>query len=365
MKHLQSVARIEQDPRWQVLLTAGAAEVMAPGDFVYALRARGVYLRPGQGEGLPDPQDIEFFDSAEQAEAAGYRPAAAEPAGDCVARACRQIEQASSEPSLATLAAAAGLSPWQFHRLFRRVTGVTPKDYARAWRARRLRQGLEEGAAVTEALYDAGFGSSSRLYEDAAGLLGMRPGEYRQGGSGQRIRFAVGQCSLGAILVACSGKGVCAILLGDEPEPLVQQIQQRFGQAELVGADAEFEGWVAQVVGMIEAPGLGLQLPLDIRGSLFQQRVWQALRQIPPGTTASYQDIARQIGAPTASRAVAGACSANWLAVAIPCHRVVRADGGLSGYRWGVERKASLLRREREEIVSQVGAEHRELQRGG
>lgn len=348
MSSSPSAACIEQDPRWQALRAASAGEAAAPSGFVYALRDRGIYLRPGEAECLPDPNVIEFFDSAQQAEAAGYRPSA-EDGSECVARACRQIEQAPSEPSLATLAEAAGLSPWQFHRLFRRVTGVTPKGYARAWRARRLRQGLEEGAAVTEALYDAGFGSSSRLYEDAPGLLGMRPGEYRQGGSGQRIRFAVGQCSLGAILVACSAKGVCAILLGDSPEPLVQQIQQRFSQAELVGADAEFEGWVAQVIGMVEAPGLGLQLPLDIRGSLFQQRVWQALRQIPPGTTASYQDIARQIGAPSASRAVAGACAANWLAVAIPCHRVVRADGGLSGYRWGVERKASLLQRERED----------------
>ncbi len=346
MTRLQLALPIEQDPRWQALQAAAPGAV--PGGFVYALRGRGVYLWPGADECLPDPADIEFFDSAELAEAAGYRPAA-ERGAECVARACRQIEQAPSEPSLATLAEAAGLSPWQFHRLFRRVTGVTPKGYARAWRARRLRQGLEQGAAVTEALYDAGFGSSSRLYEDAPGLLGMRPGEYREGGSGQRIRFAVGQCSLGAILVACSAKGVCAILLGDAPESLVQQIQQRFSQAELVGADAEFEGWVAQVIGMVEAPGLGLQLPLDIRGSLFQQRVWQALQQIPPGTTASYQDIARQIGAPTASRAVAGACAANWLAVAIPCHRVVRADGGLSGYRWGVERKATLLRREQEE----------------
>lgn len=264
-----------------------------------------------------------------------------------VARACRHMEAAAEPPPLAALASQSGLSPSHFHRVFKAVTGLTPRAWAAAARARKLRRALSaDCGTITEAIYDAGFNSDSRFYEAADQLLGMRAGEYRAGGRGTVIRFAVGQCTLGAILVAQSRRGVCAILLGDDAERLVRELQDQFPHAELLGGDAGFERLVAQVVGLVEAPGTGLQLPLDLRGTAFQRRVWQALRSISPGTTVSYAEIAHRVGAPRAARAVAQACAANPLAVAIPCHRVVRQDGALSGYRWGVARKRELLRRE-------------------
>jgi len=268
---------------------------------------------------------------------------------ETVALACRQIEHADAPPRLEDLAAQAGMSPFHFHRVFKAGTGLTPKAYADAHRAQRLRQALgQPGATVTDAVYQAGYGSHSPFYQASGELLGMPPRDYRDGGRNASIRFAVGQCSLGAILVAQSERGVCAILLGDDPELLLRDLQDRFPKARLLGGDTGFEQLVAQVVGLVEAPRLGLDLPLDVRGTAFQQRVWQALREIPPGHTASYADIAQRIGAPRAVRAVAQACGANPVAVAIPCHRVVRRDGELSGYRWGVERKRELLRREAE-----------------
>jgi len=265
-----------------------------------------------------------------------------------VAAACRRIEQAQTPPSLATLAQAAGLSAFHFHRLFKSVTGVTPKAYASARRAAKTRAALAQAGTVTEAIYDAGFNSSGRFYEQSGALLGMTPTAFRNQGAGAHIIFAVGQCRLGAILVARSQKGICAISLGDDADALVRVLQDRFPAAELAGGDTEFERLVAVVVGFVESPGIGLDLPLDIRGTAFQQRVWHALRAIPAGQTASYAGIAAAIGAPKSARAVAAACAANNLAVAIPCHRVVRQDGALSGYRWGVERKRALLAREAE-----------------
>ena len=265
-----------------------------------------------------------------------------------IARACQFIEHAETPPSLNEMASVAGLSPYHFHRLFKAMTGLTPKAYAAAHRARRVRSALARGETVTSAFYEAGFNSTGRFYEASNAMLGMKPGDYRAGGSNNCIHFAVAQCSLGAIAVARSSRGICAILLGDDPQQLLDDLQRQFPQAEFIGADAEFEQQVAQVVGFVEAPALGLDLPLDIRGTAFQERVWQALRQIPAGTTASYAEIAALVGAPSASRAVAQACAANRLAVAIPCHRVVRSDGALSGYRWGIERKRELLQRERD-----------------
>ena len=275
-------------------------------------------------------------------------PARSEPARHIalVTDACRRLADADTVPDLDTLAAAAGLSRFQFHRLFKRVTGLTPKGYAQARRAERLRRELPRRDSVTEALYEAGYNASSRFYAEAAERLGMAPKRFRNGGAGEVIRFAVGQCSLGAVLVASSVRGVCAILLGDDPEPLVRDLQARFPKAELIGGDATYEQLVARVIGAIEAPRTGWDLPLDIRGTAFQQRVWQALRGIPAGCTLSYAELAERLGLPRAVRAVAGACAANALAVAIPCHRVVRRDGSLSGYRWGVERKRALLERE-------------------
>jgi AraC family transcriptional regulator of adaptative response/methylated-DNA-[protein]-cysteine methyltransferase len=245
------------------------------------------------------------------------------------------------------LAKRAGLSPYHFHRVFKAVTGVTPRAYGAAHRTRRIRAELDKRSkTVTEAIYDSGFNSGGRFYEASNQLLGMTPTTFRAGGADTAIRFAVGECSLGSILVAQSNKGVCAILLGDDPDELVRDLQDRFPRAALVGGDASFERLVAKVVGCVERPAAGFDLPLDVRGTAFQQRVWQALREIPAGTTASYTDIAARIGAPRGARAVAQACAANRLAVAIPCHRVVRTDGALSGYRWGVERKRDLLKRE-------------------
>ncbi|EFQ63028.1 MULTISPECIES: bifunctional DNA-binding transcriptional regulator/O6-methylguanine-DNA methyltransferase Ada [Pseudomonas] len=343
----------EQDPRWAAIL---ARDPKADSLFVYGVKTTGVYCRPSSVSRLPRPENVEFFDTPAQAEAAGYRPSkravgdqtqrAAQHA-QRVADACRHIEQADTPPSLDILAARAGLSPFHFHRVFKSVTGLTPKAYASAHRSRKLRAGLKGQHRVTDALYDAGFNSNSRFYASADQLLGMKPSDYKAGGSHNEILFAVGQCSLGAILVAQSTRGVCAILLGDDPDTLVRDLQDQFPKADLVGADRRFEQLIAQVVGFIEAPALGLDLPLDVRGTAFQERVWQALREIPVGSTASYARIAEQIGAPQSFRAVAQACGANRLAVAIPCHRVVRSNGDLSGYRWGVERKRQLLDRER------------------
>ncbi|WP_449446458.1 bifunctional DNA-binding transcriptional regulator/O6-methylguanine-DNA methyltransferase Ada [Thermomonas brevis] len=268
-----------------------------------------------------------------------------------VAAACRRIEQAEVSPSLDELAQAAALSPHHFHRVFKAVTGLTPKAYAQAHRGKALREALAKpGAKVVDAAFNAGFNASSRFYDSADALLGMKPAQYRDGGADARIEFAIGQCALGAILVARSGRGLCAISLGDDPDALLRELQDRFPRAELVGGDAAFERLAARVIGFVEAPGIGLDLPLDIRGTAFQQRVWDALRRIPAGTTASYAEIAARIGSPKSARAVAQACASNTLAVAIPCHRVVRSDGALSGYRWGVERKQALLAHERAAI---------------
>jgi AraC family transcriptional regulator of adaptative response/methylated-DNA-[protein]-cysteine methyltransferase len=328
---------------------------MPKGKLFYSVRTTGVYCRPSCPSRLANPKNVRFHATPADAERAGFRPCKRckpnAPSIDArqaalAAEACRRIETAEEPPSLAELARGAGLSVFHFHRVFKAVTGLTPKAYAAAHRADRVRDELARGAGVTEAIYDAGYNSGSRFYEQSSQILGMTPSDYRAGGTNAEIRFAIGECSLGSILVAASARGVCAILLGDDPDALARDLQDRFPRAELIGGDVGFERLVARVVGLIEAPGLGLDLPLDVRGTVFQQRVWQALRQIPAGSTASYQEVARRIGAPGSVRAVARACASNALAVAIPCHRVVRTDGGLSGYRWGVERKRALLRRE-------------------
>ena len=341
------------DARWRAIERRDRA---ADGTFVYSVRTTGVYCRPSCAARLPRRENVAFHASCADAERAGFRPckrcrpsepALADQHAAAVARACRLIEEAEEAPSLAALAHAAGLSRFHFHRVFKAVTGVTPKAYAAAHRGKRVRAELAQGGTVTEAIYGAGFNSSGRFYAAAPDLLGMTPTQFRAGGSGNVIRFAVGECSLGSILVAATDKGVCAIELGDDPDALVRALQDIFPQARLVGGDAAFEQLVAKVVGFVEAPAHGLELPLDIRGTSFQQRVWKALRAIPAGSTATYTEIAKRIGRPRAVRAVAHACASNAIAVAIPCHRVVRMDGSLAGYRWGVARKRALLARER------------------
>jgi AraC family transcriptional regulator, regulatory protein of adaptative response / methylated-DNA-[protein]-cysteine methyltransferase len=340
------------EERWQAVKRRDRA---FDGKFLFAVRTTGIYCRPSCASRPAKRENVSFFETGAQAEKAGFRACkrcrpdklgAPDPQVEAVKRACAEIERAEEAPKLADLAAGVGLSPFHFHRVFKTITGVTPKAYATQMRAGRAADMLRTAATVTEAIYDAGFNSSSRFYENTEARLGMTPGAVRRGGVGSRIRFAVGEASLGAVLVAATNKGVCAIMLGDDPEALVRDLQDRFPRAELEGGDAEFERMVAQVVGLVEAPGQRLDLPLDIRGTAFQQRVWAALRAIPAGKTATYKEIARAIGQPTAVRAVAQACGANPLAVAIPCHRVVRSDGDLSGYRWGVERKRKLIDRE-------------------
>ena len=340
------------DARWRAVQKRDRA---ADGCFVYAVRTTGVYCRPSSSARLPQRENVLFFDTAAAAEKAGFRSSRrATPDGSAaaarrtalVAQACREIEKAETPPSLEMLASQAGVSTFHFHRLFKAETGVSPKAYSDALRAKRLREELADAPTITQAIYDAGFNSNSRFYEASDRLLGMRPRDYKEGGANTGISFAVGECSLGAILVARSQRGVCAIWLGDDPDQLVRDLQDRFPLAQLSGDDPIFEQWVAQVVGCVEDPTLGLNLPLDVRGTAFQQRVWRALRELDPGTTASYAEIAERIGAPKAVRAVAQACGANQLAIAIPCHRVIRRDGDISGYRWGVERKRELLQRE-------------------
>lgn len=335
---------------WQAVRSRDRA---ADGRFVYAVRSTGVYCKPSCPSRPARPENVSFHVDPAAARAAGYRAckrckpdASADAAHPGIVAACRAIEAAEELPDLATLADLTGLSRFHFHRQFKAATGVTPKAYAAAWRSRRVREALRAGAPVTDAIYAAGYNSNARFYHDAPAILGMTPSVYRAGGNDEEIRFAIGQCSLGAILVAATAKGLCAILLGDDADALARDLQDRFPHAKLRGDDEDFARTVALVVGFVEAPRVGLDLPLDIRGTAFQQRVWQALRAIPPGTTASYADIATRIGQPRAVRAVAQACGANALAVAIPCHRVVRSDGALSGYRWGVQRKRVLLERE-------------------
>jgi len=319
-------ADVANDPRWAHIV---ARDRTADGHLWYSVLTTGVYCRPSCPSRIANPKNVLLHDTIEEAKATGFRPCkrcnpdglsvAAENVA-IVARACRLIEESEEEPSLADLAAAAGRSPSYFHRRFKAVTGLTPKDYAAANRASKVRESLVSGISVTEAIYDAGFNSSGRFYEKSTGMLGMTPSQYRTGGANEEIRFAVGETSLGTILVASSKKGVASILLGDDPNGLVRELQDRFPKARLIGA--------------------------DVRATAFQRRVWQALQGVPIGQTVSYTEIARRIGSPHAVRAVAGACAANHLAVAIPCHRVVRNDGSLSGYAWGVERKQTLLTRE-------------------
>ncbi len=340
------------DSRWDAVVRR---DRHADGRFFYSVKTTGVYCRPSCAARGARPENVEFHVSAEAAERAGFRPCRrckpdqlplAEQHAATVSELCRTIENADQPPTLAQLAAHAGLSTFHLHRVFKAATGLTPKQYAAAHRTRRVKAELSRSNTVTEAIYGAGYNSSGRFYEQSNDVLGMTPTAYRSGGASAEIRFAIGECSLGSILVAASDRGVCAILIGDDPDALARDLQDRFPRAHLIGGDSQFEQLVAKVVGFVEAPALGLDLPLDVRGTAFQQRVWQALREIPAGRTVSYSQIANRIGAPKAVRAVGAAVGANPLAVAIPCHRVIRNDGSLCGYRWGVERKRALIERE-------------------
>jgi AraC family transcriptional regulator, regulatory protein of adaptative response / methylated-DNA-[protein]-cysteine methyltransferase len=346
---------VADDPRWARIM---ARDKSADGLFWYSVVTTGVYCRPSCPSRTANPKNVQLYATLAEAKATGFRPckrcnpdgrSAHDEAVVLVAKACRLIENSEEELSLDTLATFVGRSPSHFHRLFKAATGLTPKEYADSHRAARVRVGLMKNTSVTEAIYDAGFNSSGRFYEKSKDLLGMTPTQYRAGGTNEEINFALGQTTLGAILVASSKKGVVAILLGDDPEKLLRELQDRFSKAKLIGADKEYERLVARVIGFVEAPNQAPNLPLDIRGTAFQQRVWRALQGIPAGTTVSYAEIAKKIGSPKSVRAVASACAANNIAIAIPCHRVVRTDGSLSGYAWGIDRKRHLIDRERQQ----------------
>lgn len=340
------------DPRWVAL---ARRDKSFDGEFVYAVTTTGIYCRPSCPSRLAKPTHIQFFDTTTLAREAGYRACKrCKPEdmsldlqrSEAVEKACRTLEHSAHGVGLEALARDAGLSPHHFHRVFKQATGVTPKAYFQALQARRLQQSLASAGSVTEALYDAGYNSSGRFYEQGAPSLGMAPKAYRRGGLGESIRYAVEPCALGVIIVAATPKGVCGIEFGDSAHALIERLRQRFVQARFEPGDAPFREWVGRVLAYIEQPRGALDLPLDIQGTAFQRRVWEALRAIPSGSTASYAEVAATIGQPKAVRAVAQACASNELALAVPCHRVVRSDGGLSGYRWGAARKAELLRRE-------------------
>ncbi|MCB5187601.1 bifunctional DNA-binding transcriptional regulator/O6-methylguanine-DNA methyltransferase Ada [Methylobacillus caricis] len=345
-------AATENDVRWQAVLGRDSAY---DGQFYYSVSSTGIYCRPSCAARRPRPEHVSFHDSIEAAEHAGFRPCQrckpndatlAEQHVALIANACEMIEQAEHAFTLKQLAQKSGMSSFHFHRLFKSVTGLTPKAYSSAHQLKKMRNGLRHSGSVTEAIFEAGYNANSRFYEKSMAGLGMTPSRFRRGGINTQIRFAVAECSLGSMLVASTAKGICAILLGDDPGQLLHELQDAFPNAELLGGDEGYEETVSRVIGLVEAPAIGLELPLDIQGTVFQHRVWQALRDIPPGETASYTEIAARLGAPRAVRAVASACAANRLAVAIPCHRVVRSDGELAGYRWGIERKRTLLERE-------------------
>ena len=351
-RNQKNIKEIQNDPRWASVL---ARDPEADDQFYYSVKTTGVYCRPSCSARPPNPENVAFYKTQEAAKTAGFQPckrckpeqpSIKEQHAATIESVCRFIEQSETLPNLEKLAAYSGLSTYHFHRVFKTITGLTPKAYATAHRNKRIRNQLSRSNSITDAIFDAGYNSNSRFYEKSSQVLGMTPSTYRAGGTNTKIRFAIGECFLGSILVASSDLGICAIFLGDDPEKLIRDLEDRFPKAELIGGDKKFEKTVATVIGFVEKPAIGLELPLDIQGTAFQQRVWQALRNIPAGKTVSYTELAKLIGAPKSFRAVAQACAANKIAVAIPCHRVVRNDGSLSGYRWGVERKSELLDRE-------------------
>lgn len=343
----------DEQSRWEALVRR---DRLAAGEFVYGVVTTGVYCLPDCPSRLPIRENVRFFTGCEEAERAGFRPCRrcrpSSPGGrdsrcDAIAAACRTLEDSDRMPTLRELADAAGMSPFHFHRMFKKAVGITPAQFAREKRMERMRKRLREEATITDAVYGAGYSSASRFYEKAPGALGMKPAQYRKGGEDMRIRFAAARCCLGWILVAATEKGLCAIEIGDDPHVLRERLLLTFPKAEFIENDPDFSETVSRALSMLDSPGKGSDLPLDIQGTAFQRRVWEALREIPAGSTVSYTELARRIGRPDAVRAVASAVAANKIAVAVPCHRVIRRDGDLAGYRWGIERKRMLLELEK------------------
>lgn len=341
-----------EERRWEAIVQRMQ---QSDGEFFYGVVTTGIYCRPVCSSRIPNRENVRFFDTTQLAEDADFRPckrctprkeSAPNTALDVVTQACRFIEESEKEPTLNQLADIVGLSPYHFHRLFKKTLGITPKQYAAANRQNRVRTNLRQDATITDAIYESGYESSSRFYENAASSLGMKPSEFQKGGKGKLIRYGIVQSYLGWVLVAVSDRGVCRIDFDDSPEILKARLDENFPNAELISDDPTISSIISQTVAFLETPELEYALPLDIQGTAFQQQVWQALRDIRPGTTVSYGDIAKQIGNPKAVRAVAQACGSNSIAVAIPCHRDVRKNGELGGYRWGIKRKEMILERE-------------------
>ncbi len=346
-----------ESSRWQAVVQRNP---QSDGAFVYGVVTTGIYCRPICPSRMPNRENVRFFDNWQMAEETGFRPCkrctpqvsnAPNTAVDAVAQACKIIEEAEQEPSLNQLADAVGLSSYHFHRLFKKTVGVTPKQYAMEKRLNRVRSNLQQNSTVTKAVYEAGYESGSRFYERATTSLGMKPSEYQKGGEGISIRYAIVQSYLGWVLVAATERGVCQIDFGDTPEILQKRLKTNFPKAKLQDNDSAFTTIIAQILAFLESPKQGFKLPLDVQGTAFQRRVWAALQTIQPGSTASYAEIAKLIGNPNAARAVAQACASNNIAVVIPCHRVVRSNGDLGGYRWGIERKRAILEREANNTV--------------
>ncbi|NHK28685.1 bifunctional DNA-binding transcriptional regulator/O6-methylguanine-DNA methyltransferase Ada [Parvularcula flava] len=344
-----------EDSRWEAVRTRAKA---ADGHFWLGVTSTGIYCRPGCPARTPKRENVRYFPSPGAARAAGLRPCKrCKPDGEglpardsaMVQTICRMIEEAETPPSLADLAAQQALTPGHLSRLFKGQLGITPRQYADAVRDERLKTALQGEGRITDALYDAGFNAPSRAYESAGKRLGMTPGDAKAGGKGQVIRYAMATSWLGRTLVAATEKGLCAVQLGDDDDALVAALAQRFGKAQLEEAEpgSPYRQWIDDALAAIERPEEAASLPLDIQGTAFQEQVWQALRRIPAGQTVTYGELATAIGRPTATRAVAAACGANHIAVIIPCHRVIGKDGSLTGYRWGKERKAKLLKAEK------------------
>ncbi len=352
MTKTRNTFRSTDEQRWQAVL-----DRRPPADdgFVYAVETTGVFCLPGCASRRPNRSNVRFFETAEDAKSAGFRPCrrcrpdrkGTDLATAAVTRACRRLEQEDVEPTLPELAAEAGYSPAHFQKLFKSCIGLSPKQYAKGIRAKRMGAALLEGSTVTDALYESGYGAASRAYEAATDTLGMTPSRYRSGANGETIRFATATSALGPVIVAGTRRGVCAVEFGESRNELLRLIQARFPGAVLQSAGKAFESWLSALLTFIETPQAGLDLPLDIQGTAFQQRVWNALLKIPAGETMTYSELARRLGMPRGARAVASAIAANRIALAVPCHRVIRKDGDLADYRWGVARKRDLLAREK------------------